>query len=116
MGKTGEDTKVPFNHIVKECVLAGEWGRATEAVKRMLHQGAGGKGIRFDSNTFNAVSAVSLAFYKGLAGLCCVGLPLIAAFGASFVLGCCRWFCGMNPIGRRSDVRLYLKKKKRAKF
>eukprot|EP00904_Undaria_pinnatifida_P010501 jgi/Undpi1/6581/HiC_scaffold_20.g09060.m1 len=58
MGKRGEDDKIPFNHLVRECVLAGEWGRASESVKRMLHQGKGGKGIRFDHNTFNAVSEV----------------------------------------------------------
>ena len=60
MGKRGEDDKIPFNHLVRECVLAGEWGRASESVKRMLHQGKGGKGIRFDHNTFNAVSEVGL--------------------------------------------------------
>ena len=59
MGKRGQDDKVPFNHLIRECVLAGEWGRASESVKRMLHQGKGGKGIRFDYNTFNAVSEVS---------------------------------------------------------
>lgn len=58
MGKTGEDTKVPFNHLIRECVLAGEWARASEGVKRMLYQGGGGKGIQCDYNTFNAVSEV----------------------------------------------------------
>lgn len=59
MGRAGKDDKVPFNHLLKECVLAGEWGAATEAVQRMLHQAKGGKGIRFDSKTFRALSTVS---------------------------------------------------------
>lgn len=62
MGQLGRDNKVPFNHLIKECVLAGEWAKASEAIKRMLHQGRGGKGIRFDHNTFNAVSTVSWRF------------------------------------------------------
>lgn len=58
MGKQGQDNKIPFNHLVKECVLASDWTKATEGIKRMLHQARGGKGVRFDYNTFNAVSEV----------------------------------------------------------
>ncbi|CAN0027358.1 unnamed protein product [Scytosiphon promiscuus] len=58
MGKSGQDNKVSFNHLIKECVLAGEWDKASEAITRMVHQGKGGRGVRFDHNTFNAVSEV----------------------------------------------------------
>lgn len=58
MSKSGQDNKVSFNHLIKECVLAGEWDKASEAITRMVHQGKGGRGVRFDHNTFNAVSEV----------------------------------------------------------
>lgn len=64
MGKLGQDNKVSFNHLIKQCVLAGEWERASEAITRMVHQGKGGKGVRFDHNTFNAVSEVVHAFWQ----------------------------------------------------
>lgn len=65
MAKSGHDNKVCFNHLIKECVLAGEWDKASEAITRMVHQGKGGRGVRFDHNTFNAVSEVSslVVFY-----------------------------------------------------
>eukprot|EP00752_Nemacystus_decipiens_P004025 g3686.t1 len=58
MEKAGHDNKVCFNHLIRECVLAGEWDKASEAITRMVHQGKGGRGVRFDHNTFNAVSEV----------------------------------------------------------
>eukprot|EP00903_Cladosiphon_okamuranus_P006597 g6444.t1 len=58
MGNSGHDNKVCFNHLIRECVLAGEWDRASEAITRMVQQGKGGRGVRFDHNTFNAVSEV----------------------------------------------------------
>lgn len=63
MVKLGQDSKIPFNYMIRECVLAGEWERASEAVKRMLHQGNGGKGFRFDATTFHAVATVSRKLY-----------------------------------------------------
>lgn len=63
MGKSGNDNKVCFNHLIRECVLAGEWDKASEAITRMVHQGRGGTGVRFDHNTFNAVSEVSLGMH-----------------------------------------------------
>lgn len=68
MGKIGQDSKVPFNHLVRECVLAGEWDKASEAVQRMLHHGKGGKGVRFDHNTFDAVSEVCVCVEIGGSG------------------------------------------------
>ncbi|CAM9855815.1 unnamed protein product, partial [Ectocarpus sp. 12 AP-2014] len=58
MGKSGQDNKIAFNHLIKECVLAGEFDKASQAITRMVHQGKRGRGIRFDYNTFNAVSEV----------------------------------------------------------
>lgn len=65
MGKSGRDNKVCFNHLIKECVLAEEWDKASEAITRMVHQGKGGRGVRFDHNTFNAVSEVGLRVSRG---------------------------------------------------
>lgn len=59
MGESGQDNKVCFNHLIRECVRAGDWAAASRAVRRMVHDGRKGKGVRFDRNTFDAVSEVS---------------------------------------------------------
>lgn len=93
VGRNGWDDKVPYNHLLNECVLAGDWDKGTEVLRRMVNEGKGGKGTRFDSNTFRALSQVHGLFFFFSLGFCllrCSFVPFL--------------FCSVTPLFRYSVV------------